>query len=92
MDSNLIFSIIIAIILTLIVIEWDESFLLFLIGFLSIALAINLYLAFSISTETYQGFGQLIQLIYAFVGIFAFVKTYFTAKETGFSLRSRNGR
>lgn len=87
MDSNLIFSIIIAIILTLVAIEWDESFLLFLIGFMAVAIAVNLDTAFSISTTTYQGFGQLIQLFYIFVGIFAFVKTYFTAKEHGFSLQ-----
>ena len=87
MDSNLIFSIVLAVILTVIAIEWDESFLLFLIGFLAIALSINLDLAFSISTSTYQGFGQLIQLFYAFIGIFSFTKTYFTAKESGFSLQ-----
>lgn len=87
MDSNLIFSILFAVILTIIVIEWDESFILFLIGFMAVGLAINLNLAFTISTTTYQGFGQLIQLFYAFVGIFAFVKTYFTAKESGFSLQ-----
>jgi len=76
MDTNLIFSIIIIIILTVVVIEWDEAFILFIIGFLAIALAINLELAFSIDNSKYQGFGQLIQLIYAFVGIFAFIKTF----------------
>jgi len=94
MDSNLIFSIIIAVILTLVAIEWDESFLLFLIGFMAISLAINIDTAFSISTSTYQGFGQLIQLFYAFIGIFSFTKTYFTSKESGFSLQRlvRNGK
>jgi len=76
MDTNLIFSIFIIIILTVVAIEWDEAFLLFIIGFLSIALALNLNTAFSIDTETYQGFGQLIQLSYGIVGIFAFTKTF----------------
>lgn len=89
MDTNIIFAIIFAVILTIIAIEWDESFVLILIGFMALAISINLETVFSIYTETYQGFGQLIQLFYAFVGIFAFVKTYFTAKEHGFSLRRK---
>ena len=76
MDTNLIFSIFIIIILTIVVIEWDEAFLLFIIGFLSIALALNLNTAFSIETDTYQGFGQLIQLLYILVGVFAFIRTF----------------
>ena len=84
MDSNLIFSIFLIIILTIIAIEWDEGFILCLIGCISIALSINLELAFSIDNSTYQGFGQLIQLIFAFIGIFAFAKTYFTVKTAGF--------
>ena len=76
MDTNLIFSIFIIIILTVVAIEWDEAFILLIIGFLALALAINLELAFSIDNTKYQGFGQLIQLLYAFVGIFAFVRTF----------------
>jgi len=84
MDSDLIFSIFLIIILAIVAIEWDEGFILFLIGFIAIALSINLELAFSIDNTKYQGFGQLIQLIYAFIGIFAFVKTYFIGKTSGF--------
>ena len=76
MDTNLIFSIFIIIILTVVTIEWDEAFILLLIGFVSIALAINLDLAFEIDNTTYQGFGELIQLLYAFVAVFAFVRTF----------------
>ena len=76
MDTNLIFSIFIIIILTVVAIEWDEAFILILIGFISIALAINLELAFSIDNTKYQGFGQLIQLLFVFVGVFAFTRTF----------------
>lgn len=76
MDTNLLFSILIIIILAIVAIEWDEAFILFIIGFLAIGIAINLETAFSIDNTTYQGFGQLIQLSYAFVGIFAFTRTF----------------
>lgn len=93
MDTNLILSIVILITLLLVAIEWDESFLLFMVGFLSIALCINIDLAFGIYNSTYQGFGQMIQLLYAAVSIFAFTKTYFTAKEHGFSIQgAHNGK
>lgn len=76
MDTNLLFSIFLIIILTVVVIEWDEAFLLFIIGFLSIAIAINIETMFSIDNTKYQGFGQLLQLVYALVGIFSFIRTF----------------
>lgn len=84
MDINLLIAIILALILICFSIDYDDGFVSFVIGFISIMIVFNLRALFDISTGSYLGFGQLIQLIYAFIGIFSFAKLIMSGNQEVF--------
>jgi len=83
MDLDLFIAIFFAIILILISIEYDDGFVLFMLGFLNIAVAMNMYELFGIIQTSYNGFGNLLQIVFVFAGVFCFVKMAMAARESG---------
>lgn len=94
MDLDLLLAVFFAIILIIIAIEYDDGFILFIMGFLSLGILINLYELFEIIQTSYNNFGNLLQLVYLFIAVFCFVKMILTARQDGIfsSIRGSNAR
>lgn len=83
MDLNLLIAIFFAIILIIIAIEYDDGFMLFMLGFLNFGIVLNIDTMFGVTETSYLGFGNLLQLIYLFIGIFCFAKLILSARQDG---------
>ena len=86
MDTAFIFSIFLAIIFIIIALEFDEGMMLFCLGMIAAGITININTIFGIANTDYQGFGQLIQLIYGAVTVFTFGRIYYTAQASGIDM------
>lgn len=83
MDLDLLIAIILAVFLICFAIEHDDGFMLFMLGFINLAIVFNLDSLFSINPSSYNNFGSLFQLIYAFIAIFCFAKIIMSANQEG---------
>ena len=83
MDLNLLMAVFFAIILIIIAIEYDDAFILFIMGFLNLGIVLNLDTLFGVYQVSYNNFGGLLQLIYTFIGIFCFAKIIMSARQDG---------
>ena len=83
MDINLLLSILLPIIFVILILDFDEAMMLFSIGFISLAIAFNFSIIFSITSTSYNGFGLILNYVHWFIPVFAFTKTYFTAASSG---------
>ncbi len=94
MDLNLLIAIFFAIILIIIAIEYEDGFIMFMMGFLNIIIVFNIDTLFGVTDTSYLGFGNLIQLIYTFIAIFCFTKMILSAKQDGIfaSVRGKHAR
>lgn len=72
-----------AIILIIIAIEYDDGFMLLMMGFLSIIIVLNIEALFDITPVSYGNAGQMFQLIYTFIAIFCLVKIIMSARQDG---------
>lgn len=87
MDTNFLLTILLPVIFIILILEFDEAMLLFIIGFIAIVIAFNFDNIFEMTSMSYSGFGLIMKYIFWFIPIFTFVKTYFTAKDFGFLSR-----
>jgi len=85
MDNNLVFVFLILIIIGLVIAAIDEAILLFIMGFAIVIFAMNLEVAFSITSSSYSGSGKLFFISYASLAVFAFGKAALTG-YTGYSI------
>ena len=76
-------SILFALILICFAVDSDDGFSLFMEGFMNIVVVFNIDTLFGITETSYNGFGNLIQLIYAFIAIFCFSKIIMSARQDG---------
>ena len=83
MDLNLLIAVFFAIILIVIAIEYEDGFILFIMGFLNMGIVLNIDTLFGVTSSSYLGFGNLLQLIYLFIGIFCFAKLIMSARQDG---------
>lgn len=83
MDINLLIAVILVLILIILAIEYDDGFILFIMGFLNIGIVLNLDSLFGITNISYNNFGGLLQLIYSFISIFCFAKIIMSARQDG---------
>jgi hypothetical protein len=90
MDLNLLIAILVAVILIIISIEYEDGFLLFIMGFLNLGVVLNIDTLFGITQTSYHWFGNLMQLIYVFIAIFCFTKMVLSAREEGIFTSLRN--
>jgi len=94
MDLNLLIAVFFAIILIIFALEYDDGFMLFVLGFMSFGIVLNIDTLFEVTETSYLGFGNLLQLIYIFIGIFCFAKIIMSARNDGLIsfTRGRNAR
>lgn len=83
MDLDLLIAILLAVILICFAIEHDDGFMLFMLGFINLAIFFNLETLFSITAASYNNFGYLFQLIYIFISVFCFGKLIMSANQEG---------
>lgn len=72
-----------AIILIIIAIEYDDGFILFMMGFLNLGIVLNLDSLFGVYQISYNNFGGFLQLVYTFIAIFCFTKIIMSARQEG---------
>jgi len=86
MDTNLLLAILLPIIFTVLILEFDEAMMLFLIGFITLAIAFNFSLIFSITDSSYVGFGVIMKIIWFLLPVFAFTRSYFMRGTSKFNV------
>lgn len=81
MDIDIIFSFLIALVIIIVMTILDEGFPLIILGFLVLFFAWNIPAAFSITSSSLSGWGNLLILIYAILSVFCFAKAIIAARN-----------
>ena len=86
MDTNFVFLFLITLIIIVLIVESQEAVLLLSLGFFTFALFFNLDNIFSLTVDSYKGWGRAIQMLYLLLPLISIVKSYYTAQAVGFDV------